>query len=165
MIIRWLTAFVILPFNVLLVIPGLLLRLFAGGPWTHDWASPASPVGLLAMALASAGLTLAAWTVVLFVRYGDGTAAPWDPPKNFVVRGPYRFVRNPMLLSVLLLQAAEATFARSWPLCGWLAVFMTANLLYIPLVEEPGLAARFGADYLRYKASVPRWIPRPTAYR
>jgi hypothetical protein len=34
------------------------------------------------------------------------------------------------------------------------------NLIYVPLVEKPGLAERFGADYRRDQQNVPRWMPR-----
>jgi len=34
------------------------------------------------------------------------------------------------------------------------------NAIYIPLLEEPGLVRRFGADYETYRRHVPRWIPR-----
>jgi protein-S-isoprenylcysteine O-methyltransferase Ste14 len=46
------------------------------------------------------------------------------------------------------------------PLLGWFGIFVVVNAIYIPLAEEPGLAKRFGEDYLRYKQNVPRWIPR-----
>ena len=61
--------------------------------------------------------------------------------------------------------AAEALLFQSWPLAAWLAVFFTANATYFPLSEEPGLARRFGDDYARYKAHVPRWLPRPKPWR
>jgi len=157
---RWLRAVLILPLNVLVVIPGGLLWLFRGGRWTHHWAAWNSGAGIAALVLGAAGLGLALWTVALFMRFGGGTAAPWDPPQRFVVRGPYIFVRNPMIVSVFMMQSAEAIKTGSWPVFGWLLAFVTLNLFYIPLVEERGLQARFGEDYRRYKESVPRWIPR-----
>jgi protein-S-isoprenylcysteine O-methyltransferase Ste14 len=55
---------------------------------------------------------------------------------------------------------AEAIFFGSWWLLAWFGFALLVNLIYIPLVEEPGLAERFGEDYLLYKRNVPRWIPR-----
>jgi protein-S-isoprenylcysteine O-methyltransferase Ste14 len=95
---------------------------------------------------------------------GGGTPAPWDPPRRFVVAGVYRHVRNPMISGVIAALYAEALLLQSLPLLAWAVLFMLANLAYIPLVEEPGLEKRFGADYRRYKANVPRWIPRLRAW-
>ncbi|MEN6496322.1 MAG: hypothetical protein ABFD16_18720, partial [Thermoguttaceae bacterium] len=58
----------------------------------------------------------------------------------------------------------EAIFFGSWWLAVWFAVFVVTNMIYIPLVEEPGLAKRFGEDYVEYKQNVPRWIPRLTPW-
>ncbi|MEQ9350730.1 MAG: isoprenylcysteine carboxylmethyltransferase family protein, partial [Alphaproteobacteria bacterium] len=44
-------------------------------------------------------------------------------------------------------------------LLAWLAVFGLANGLYLPLVEEPRLARRFGDHWRDYAAHVPRWLP------
>jgi hypothetical protein len=46
----------------------------------------------------------------------------------------------------------------------WFALFALGNAVYMPLIEEPGLERRFGADYVRYKQNVPRWIPRLTPW-
>ncbi|MCH8098767.1 MAG: hypothetical protein IID53_17070 [Proteobacteria bacterium] len=54
---------------------------------------------------------------------------------------------------------AESLLIGSWGIAGWGAVFITANLIYIPNWEEPALIKRFGDDYRRFKANVPRWIP------
>ena len=95
-----------------------------------------------------------------FVTVGKGTLAPWNPPQRLVVRGIYRHVRNPMIAGVFFVLLSEAVLAASLPILGWFAVFVAINSVYIPLVEEPGLVKRFGADYLAYKQNVPRWIPR-----
>jgi len=97
---------------------------------------------------------------MLFTRYGDGTPAPWEPPRNLVIRGPYRHVRNPMITGVLFLIAAEALLLGSWPLIVWMGLFFLGNAVYFPLVEEKGLEERFGQAYREYKRNVPRWLPR-----
>ena len=97
MILRWALAVLILPFNVLVVVPGLLLYAFRGGACAHAWAHPGGPRFILAVLLALLGLEFAFLTVGLFVRHGEGTAAPWDPPKKFVVRGPYLHRGEPAL--------------------------------------------------------------------
>jgi protein-S-isoprenylcysteine O-methyltransferase Ste14 len=66
---------------------------------------------------------------------------------------------------VILMLGAEASILGSWPLAGWAALFVLANAIYIPLHEEPAIEKRFGEDYRRYKANVPRWLPRLTPWR
>jgi protein-S-isoprenylcysteine O-methyltransferase Ste14 len=99
-------------------------------------------------------------TIRLFVKVGQGTLAPWNPPQRLVVRGVYRHVRNPMSAGVFFILLREAVLAASFPILGWFAVFVVVNAVYIPLAEEPGLVKRFGSDYLTYTQNVPRWIPR-----
>lgn len=70
------------------------------------------------------------------------------------------YVRNPMITGVLFMLSAEAMLFQSWPLALWMGIFFMGNAIYFPLVEEKGLEKRFADDYRRYKANVPRWIPR-----
>ena len=109
--------------------------------------------------LLALGLALIARTVALFVRVGRGTLAPWDPTSKLVVRGPYRYVRNPMITGVLAVLLGEAALFGSLALLAWSAVVFAVNAVYFVHVEEPGLRRRFGAEYEVYAASVPRWIP------
>lgn len=160
-----LRTIVILPGTVLVFVPAAILWASAGTDYAGALAGPGQISFWLAAALGTAGLVFAVWTVSLFTRFGAGTPAPWNPPRKLVVRGPYRHVRNPMITSVLAMLAAEALLFQSRPLAAWFAVVLAANLIYLPLVEEPGLARRFGADYARYKANVPRWLPRLKPWR
>lgn len=98
--------------------------------------------------------------MALLATVGRGTLAPWDPTSRLVVRGPYRHVRNPMISGVLLVLLGEAAFLGSLPVLAWFAAVLAVNAVYFPLVEEPGLSRRFGEDYERYRANVPRWVPR-----
>jgi protein-S-isoprenylcysteine O-methyltransferase Ste14 len=143
---------VLLPGTVTIVIPALIVWL--GGA---DVESVTAVLGALFVAL---GLALVVWTVRLFVVDGRGTLAPWDPTSKLVVQGPYRLVRNPMITGVASILVGEALFFRSWGIAIELAVFVAVNAVYFPLVEEPGLRRRFGAQYDEYRARVPRWLPR-----
>ena len=154
-------AVLILPGTALVYVPGLFLWLARDTPYAAAWADPGAARFWLGLAAGGCGLGLMLWTVTLFTRVGEGTPAPWAPPRRLVVRGPYRHVRNPMISGVLLVLLAEALLLGSWPLAAWLLVFFAANALYFPLIEEKGLEKRFGADYRVYKANVGRWIPRP----
>ena len=151
---------VILPGTALVFVPGLLLWLTHEGPYGATPAGPGSARFWIGIALAAVGLALAAWTVRLFLRVGQGTPAPWDPPKRLVVRGPYRHVRNPMISSVLMMLGAEALVLASWPVAAWMLAFFLINAIYFPLSEEKGLEKRFGEDYRIYRKNVRRWIPR-----
>jgi len=96
-----------------------------------------------------------------FAARGRGIPAPLDHPKQLVVSGLYRYVRNPMYLGVLLVLLGEALFFQSTAFLlyalAWLA-FVHLNIL---LYEEPNLTRRFGDSYRHYQASVRRWIPGP----
>jgi protein-S-isoprenylcysteine O-methyltransferase Ste14 len=111
-----------------------------------------------------AGGRLAAETIGLFSTEGEGTLAPWDPTRRLVISGPYRRTRNPMITGVALILLGEGLVLGSVAILTELAVFAAVNGLYMPLVEEPGLRRRFGAEYEAYARAVPRWIPRRTPW-
>jgi len=114
------------------------------------------------LVLACAGALLTGWCILTFVTRGRGTPAPFDPPRVFVVAGPYRYVRNPMYIgaTALMLGAGLAVASPSIMLlaCGFVVVMH----LFVVLHEEPALGRTFGEDYRQYCASVHRWrIRRP----
>ena len=88
------------------------------------------------------GLRLMVRTIRLFASSGKGTLAPWDPPGQLVVAGPYRHVRNPMISGVLSVLLAESLLLESSGVAIWLAVFFLVSAIVIPLFEEPGLVRR-----------------------
>ena len=110
-----------------------------------------------------AGAMLAASTVGLFVVSGQGTPAPFDPPKRLVPRGPYRFVRNPMYVGGIAALLGFGLDARSPAITLMaLAVFLLVHT-FVLVFEEPDLRKRFGQEYETYCQRVPRWIPRFTS--
>lgn len=161
MLLRQLAAILALPFNVLLVIPGLLFLRCRGRSGGQLLPTAVLPfIRTLGGLLILAGLPLLLWTIRDFGRIGQGSLAPWDPPKKLVVRGPYRHVRNPMISAVIAILLGQTLLLNSLCHLAWAALFSLGNALYIPRSEEPGLEKRFGADYRRYKQNVPRWQPR-----
>ncbi len=106
------------------------------------------------------GVGLFAASLTRFATEGDGTLAPWDPPRRLVVRGPYRHVRNPMISGVVLVLFGEAAALLSRPHLLWALTFLGVNAVYIPLLEEPFLRQRFGESYREYCRHVPRLFPR-----
>jgi protein-S-isoprenylcysteine O-methyltransferase Ste14 len=115
-------------------------------------------------ALAGLGVWLVARTIGLFSRRGEGTLAPWDETRNLVAAGPYRHVRNPMITGVFIILTGETLASGTPGMAVWTGVFGALNAIYMPLVEEPRLARRFGKNYVDYKRNVPRWIPRRTPW-
>ena len=115
---------------------------------------------VLACALLAVGVTLFAWCLWDFAVFGRGTPAPIDPPKRLVVRGLYRYTRNPIYVSALMV------------VLGWAVMFLTPALfiyaiclafgfhLFVVFYEEPHLRRQFGAEYEDYCAKVGRWLPR-----
>ncbi len=155
-----LKTIIILPGSALVFIPAAILWGTESTPCAASMPDAVLLSFWFSLILLCIGLALAFGTVRLLLTYGEGTPAPWNPPKKLVVRGPYRYVRNPMITSVMFMLLAEALLFRSWPLAGWLVIFFLANAIYFPLVEERGLKKRFGEEYLQYQANVPRWFPK-----
>jgi len=149
--------------------------LFAGTvavyiPWRYFGVSfvrirLASLSGVAGLILVAAGVTLMLTCVGEFVARGRGTPAPMDAPRELVVRGPYRVVRNPMYVGMVLTLLGELVFewSRGFALYigGWYAIINLVVILY----EEPTLRRKFGASYERYVSEVGRWWPlrRPRA--
>jgi protein-S-isoprenylcysteine O-methyltransferase Ste14 len=102
---------------------------------------------------------------LLFVRQGHGTAAPYDPPQALVVRGPYRFIRNPMYLSAILIVVGLALWLGALSVLLYALALAGAYQLFVCYYEEPRLKSLFGPAYEGYVAQVPRWWPRLGAVR
>jgi protein-S-isoprenylcysteine O-methyltransferase Ste14 len=150
-LLRHLLAIGLLPFVVTVVVPAYIIR--TSTTLNAGWDLP-SPLGLLptllGCALVGLGVLLVYKTVILFATVGEGTLAPWDPPRRLVVRGPYRHVRNPMISGVLSILLGEAILLGSVPLLVWFLVFFALSALSMLLIEEPLLESRFGSDYVTY---------------
>jgi protein-S-isoprenylcysteine O-methyltransferase Ste14 len=122
--------------------------------------APSPGLLIVGLAISLAGLVLLVVMVRMFILIGKGTIMPWDPTRRLIISGPYAHVRNPMILSVITVEAGEAIAFLS-PILGSLALlFFVINTIYFIYSEEPGLEKRFGAEYLEYKKNVPRWFPR-----
>jgi protein-S-isoprenylcysteine O-methyltransferase Ste14 len=155
---RHVRAIALLPFMNTVIIPSVLLLL---SPPPPAWPVGATVAGA---ALVATGTALVAHCVHLFMRLGAGTLAPWDPTRELVLAGAYRYSRNPMKAGLFLVLAGEALATGSAALTAWFACFALVNVLYIRVHEEPGLARRFGAAYRDYCERVPRWWPAPRTF-
>ena len=111
------------------------------------------------------GLGFVIYTNKSFFKVGEGTLAPWDPPKKLVLDGLYRYVRNPMIIGLSMIILGESLIFSSIELFGFFLFVVIFNHIYFVYSEEPGLIKRFGKDYIEYKKNVPRWIPRITPWK
>jgi protein-S-isoprenylcysteine O-methyltransferase Ste14 len=155
---RHIIAIAALPFTVTVLVPLWIAR------WNPSFALAATPTARLGQAAGviclAIGLLLFLASLRRFAGEGEGTLAPWDPPRKLVVRGPYRYVRNPMISGVLFVLFGEALISWSLPQLSWALTFLVLNSIYIPLLEEPQLRSRFGHAYDEYCGNVRRLIPR-----
>jgi protein-S-isoprenylcysteine O-methyltransferase Ste14 len=118
--------------------------------------------GLSAASLLAGCLILVGASVLLrcvwdFFSAGLGTLAPFDPPDLLVVRGLYRFTRNPMYNGVLTVLLGEAWLFRSTALLQYAVLMFILFHLVVVVYEEPALKSRFGESYRAYRHAVPRW--------
>jgi protein-S-isoprenylcysteine O-methyltransferase Ste14 len=115
---------------------------------------------VIGVVLIAAGALIYLWCAWDFAFAGKGTPAPIDPPKELVVRGLYKHVRNPMYLGVLSLVLGQALWFEAISLFIYAACVLLLFNAFVFLYEEPALSRKFGEAYRKYRSDVPRWIPR-----
>ena len=130
-----------------------------------SWFGMARPTAIgapqiIGMVVGSAGSVIVLWCIVSFASVGRGTPMPLDPPRRLVIRGPYRFVRNPMYIGAGLALAGAALFYASLPVLGYAGFFLLATHLFVIGYEEPALRRTFGQEYEAYCDQTRRWWPR-----
>jgi protein-S-isoprenylcysteine O-methyltransferase Ste14 len=154
-----LTAFKSLFF--LILVPGLLIGYFPYAISMNDTELLAlGAFRYLALPLLAVGWTVMLWCFWNFLVNGRGTPAPFDPPRELVVAGPYCFVRNPMYAAGLIALLGWILWSPSFPLIAAPFLFFVAAHLFVTGYEEPTLKKKFGAAYEEYCKQVPRWIPK-----
>jgi protein-S-isoprenylcysteine O-methyltransferase Ste14 len=117
------------------------------------------PPQIAGMIIGGAGTVIALWCIFTFVFVGKGTPAPVDPPRRLVMRGPYRFVRNPMYIGAGLVLVGLAIFYESISVAMYAGLFLLAAHIFVVVYEEPTLRRTFGQEYDVYRARVRRWWP------
>jgi protein-S-isoprenylcysteine O-methyltransferase Ste14 len=132
-------------------------------PWLLAGVSPRIPMSFWHLAgivpLVTGGLALL-WCNWAFVVQGRGTAAPYDPPRALVAQGLYRYVRNPMYISAVLIVLGIGLWTGVASVFGYALLLALSYHLFVRYYEEPRLQREFGASYADYCAAVPRWWPR-----
>ncbi len=157
---KWGRGVLIVTFPVLFI----LFFLFAPGWWGSQHFL--MPMGLSETAgsyvgwpITASGVALYLWTIVLFAK-AHGTQVPVAPTQKVVRSGPYGVSRNPMLTSAIIMVCGVGVLFNSWSFILGGFVIPIPYLIYIKLVEERELEARFGEEYLSYKNSTPFILPR-----
>ena len=145
----------------LVIAPGVVAGLVPW--WLTGWRRGASypvPVQVTGVALTVAGAAALLSAFAQFALEGRGTPAPPAPTGQLVVRGLYRYVRNPMYLAVLTVITGQALLLGRPVLFGYAAVVGAAFVAFVYGYEQPALARRYGAQYEAYRRAVPAWCPR-----
>lgn len=137
-----------------------LLSILIGLGLNRFWPMSVVPTPL-AMPLGVASIT-AALILVLFgfreLRRHNTTVRPNEPSSSIVKTGPYRFTRNPLYVSLSLLQLGIGLWTNIlWIVLMLIPVWIVMTTQVIAR-EEAYLERAFGEDYLSYKASVRRWF-------
>ena len=146
------------------LLPYIIVRSEQRGQ-SGSWLSPSPALWILGLLIFVVGFALLISAIRLFILIGRGTIMPWDPTRRLIITGLYQHVRNPMILSVLIIQVGQALLFASRGIALLAAFFFIINTLYFIASEEPGLEKRFGEEYREYKRNVPRWIPRRSPWR
>src|SRR3974390_1905055 len=94
-----------------------------------------------------------------FALQGLGTPMPIAPPRNLVVTGLYRYVRNPIYVALVAVILGQAVLFGDQRLLGYGAFLWLAFHIFVLAYEEPTLGETYGAEYQEYRTNVPRWIP------
>jgi protein-S-isoprenylcysteine O-methyltransferase Ste14 len=150
----------------LFLAPGIVAGLI---PWAitgwrvPDWGGWMWPVAIVAGLLILGGIVVLLDAFARFAR-ADGTPAPPAPTAHLVIVGPYRFVRNPMYVAVVAIILGQAVLFGSWATLIYLAIALTAVVLFVAFYEEPTLERTYGDEYRTYRANVRGWLPRLTPW-
>jgi len=147
----------------LFLIPEVGFALQTGRGWAAWLSQPSSLRNLEFQGIALLGV-VGVSAVQEFAQRGRGTPIPYDPPKQLVISGFYRYVSNPMQLSCALVMTAWGGVLRN----PWLSAGGVISFLYsLGLAawdEGEDMKVRFGKPWVEYRNSVHAWIPRLTPW-
>lgn len=158
---RWMALIIALFFWVTLLplvhagIPWALSLLTPRYGWVEGWPGIWNLLGLIPITVATICLI---WLMILPFSQIPKRVKLERTPTYLLIRGPYRFTRNPMYIAELALWLGWAILYGSIVVfIGFLILWPAMNYRVISR-EERELEARFGEAYREYKSSVPRWL-------
>ena len=142
--------------GILTIVAGYIMGLWIPLLTEHDLAAPdrywiGGTIAFVAL------LVLGIWPIRLF-RDIEQDVTPWSNTPEIIVKGPFKFTRNPMYLMMLLVNLGFAIVLSE----VWILLFLpvlTLVLYHIAIKhEEVYLEEKFGESYRAYKSNVRRWI-------
>ncbi len=154
LLLRNLLFTILQPGVVTVLIPFLILYYSRTEVLPERWTA----LNILGAVLMVAGTCILLNCVLRFATDGRGTISPIDPTKKLVIRGLYKYSRNPMYVGVMFIMIGEAVFIWSLALAIYAAIVFAAFNLFIVLHEEPRCRREFGSEYEDYYRRVRRWL-------
>jgi protein-S-isoprenylcysteine O-methyltransferase Ste14 len=154
LILRNLLFTILQPGIVVGVLPYLLLK----GIWEEIVVPYWRAYHFIGAVAFGIGLAIMFACIAQFAVQGNGTLSPADPTKRLVVRGLYRFSRNPMYVGVVMSLVGESIFTKNIALCIYTAVVAIGFHLFVTRREEPRLRRDFGEEYIAYCNQARRWF-------
>jgi protein-S-isoprenylcysteine O-methyltransferase Ste14 len=147
----------------LFLIPEVVFALRPGRGWAPLLSSPTWLRNLELQAIVLLGV-MGVSAVQEFAQRGKGTPIPFDPPKQLVVSGVYRYVSNPMQLSCALAMTAWGGVLRNpWLLAAGFMSFLY-SLGLAAWDEGEDMKLRFGKPWRDYRSNVQAWRLRLTPW-
>lgn len=150
LVVFWTIFFVLIPWVLVLAERRLMIE------WEALQSDRWRAIGAVGFV---AGSAAGLWSCVTMAIRGQGTPLPAETARVLVVRGPYRYVRNPMAVAGALQTASVGVWAGAWSVIAIGLVGAVAWNVLIRPTEEADLARRFGESYEHYRGRVRCWIP------
>ena len=160
MILKTVAFLLIVPGTVAVAVPFGLVQLSPDSPplelgtWRY--------AGVLLMVI---GATVYVRCSIDLARFGQGIPAPLAPTRFLVRNALYLYMRNPMYVAAAVFLFGEAAAYSRGILFIYAAAVTACYHPAVVYIEEPALRRRFGGEFERYCAQVPRWFPRLTSQR
>jgi len=157
----------------LVIAPGVVVGLVPW--WISRWVIGPPLIGVplvraLGVLLIALGIPAVLESFARFALQGEGTPAPVFPTRRLVVKGFYRYVRNPIYLANVSVIFGQGLLFGNVRLLAYGLLVWLGSHVFVVAHEEPTLRRTFGGEYDAFCANVPRWIPRlkpwsePTAH-
>jgi len=103
------------------------------------------------------GIVLGIWGI-LIMRVSDFNIQPEVKSSSLITTGPYKWIRNPMYVAVILFYLPIVIKHFKW-INSLVFMALLITLLLKIKSEEEFLLERFGKDYFEYKKKTKRFIP------